>query len=123
MIVFDRRHALIPANSEDTGAGAVVLTGQGTLVALCALFDRVREQAQPLGSESEADERGLSSQEATVVRLLAQGLTDDAIAKRLGVSARTVRRVATELMGRLRARGRFEFSVRAVQNGWLPPRA
>jgi DNA-binding CsgD family transcriptional regulator len=121
MIIFDRATALIPVSSEDTGAGAVVLTGQGTLTALCALFDRVWDEAQPLADSTAKDDTGLSPQETTVIRLLAQGLTDDAIAKRLAVSPRTARRIATDLMERLDARSRFEFGVRAVQRGWLPP--
>ncbi|MFF3005287.1 LuxR C-terminal-related transcriptional regulator [Kitasatospora sp. NPDC057940] len=120
MIIFDRATALIPVSGDDTRAGAVVLTGHGTLVALCALFEHVWGQARELGPSVVRDEGGLSAQEATVVRLLAQGLTDEAIAKRLGVSSRTARRVATDLMERLGARSRFEFGMRAVQNGWLP---
>jgi DNA-binding CsgD family transcriptional regulator len=55
-------------------------------------------------------------------RLRAEGHTDEAIAKRLGVSHRTARRIASELMERLDARSRFEAGVRALQQGWLPPR-
>ncbi|MFB8243350.1 LuxR C-terminal-related transcriptional regulator [Kitasatospora purpeofusca] len=119
MIIFDRARALIPVSIEDSAAGAVVLTGNGTLTALCALFENIWSAAQPLGGAAR-DASGLNPQEAAVVRLLAQGLTDDAIAKRLAVSSRTARRLATELMERLEARSRFEFGVRAVQQGWLP---
>ncbi|MFE3994884.1 response regulator transcription factor [Streptomyces goshikiensis] len=76
--------------------------------------------ARTLGASEERDEGGLSSQERTVIRLLAQGLTDEAIAKRLAVSPRTARRLANGLMERLDAASRFEFGVRAVQRGWLP---
>lgn len=121
LMIFDRTAAVIPVSSEDSGAGAVVLTGQGTLTALCALFENVWSGARPLGvAPEERDEGGLSSQETTVIRLLAQGLTDEAIAKRLAVSPRTARRLANGLMERLNAASRFEFGVRAVQRGWLP---
>ncbi|MEU3505458.1 LuxR C-terminal-related transcriptional regulator [Streptomyces hundungensis] len=120
MIIVDRATAVIPVSSNDTAAAAVVLNGQGTLTALCALFDSVWEQAQPLGAASVRDEHGLSPQESTTITLLAQGHTDEAIAKRLGVSQRTARRIATDLMERLEARSRFEAGVRAVQHGWLP---
>lgn len=121
LMLFDRTTAVIPVSSEDSGAGAVVLTGQGTLTALCALFENVWSGARPLGSApGERDEGGLSPQETTVIRLLAQGLTDEAIAKRLAVSPRTARRLANGLMERLGAASRFEFGVRAVQRGWLP---
>ncbi len=121
LMIFDRTAAVIPVSNEDSGAGAVVLTGQGTLTALCALFENVWSTARPLGSTSEErDEGGLSPQETTAIRLLAQGLTDEAIAKRLAVSPRTARRLANGLMERLGAASRFEFGVRAVQRGWLP---
>ncbi|MGW6576993.1 LuxR C-terminal-related transcriptional regulator [Streptomyces sp. NPDC054945] len=121
LMIFDRSTAVIPVSSDDSAAGAVVLTGQGTLTALCALFDTVWTAARPLGTaETSRDEGGLSAQENTVIRLLAQGMTDEAIAKRLAVSPRTARRLANDLMERLNARSRFEFGVRAVQRGWLP---
>ncbi|MFE9795365.1 LuxR C-terminal-related transcriptional regulator [Streptomyces goshikiensis] len=120
MMIFDGTTAVIPVSSEDSAAGAVVLTGHGTLTALCALFENVWAGARTLGTSEERDEGGLSSQERTVIRLLAQGLTDEAIAKRLAVSPRTARRLANGLMERLGAASRFEFGVRAVQRGWLP---
>ncbi|MEU1543787.1 LuxR C-terminal-related transcriptional regulator [Actinacidiphila glaucinigra] len=122
MIIMDRLTAMIPVSSDDTAAGAVLLTGQGTLTALCALFETTWESAQPLGEIVSTDPNGLNGQQATALRLLAEGHTDEAIAKRLGVSHRTARRIASELMERLDARSRFEAGVRAVQRGWLPDR-
>lgn len=119
MIVVDRATAVIPVRSDDTAAGAVVLTGQGMLTALCALFESVWAGARPIGSAARLDEHGLSPQERTALALLADGHTDDAIAKRLGVSPRTARRIATDLMERLDARSRFQAGVRAAQVGWL----
>ncbi|GAA3071778.1 helix-turn-helix transcriptional regulator [Streptomyces roseofulvus] len=120
MIITDRSTAVIPVSSDDTAAGAVVLTGQGTLSALCALFETTWASAQPLGQPTVRDAEGLTGPEATTIRLLSEGFTDEAIAKRLGVSQRTARRIATDLMDRLGARSRFEAGVRAVQRGWLP---
>jgi DNA-binding NarL/FixJ family response regulator len=119
MIITDRSTAVIPVDSEDTSAGAVVLTGHGTLTALCALFESVWESAKPFGEKAHRDESGLTDTESTALKLLADGFTDEAIAKRLGVSHRTARRVATGLMERLGARSRFEAGVRAVRQGWL----
>ncbi|NML50200.1 helix-turn-helix transcriptional regulator [Streptomyces sp. R302] len=122
MIITDRSTAVIPVDSDDTAAGAVVLTGQGTLTALCALFETTWAAAQPLGEAGARNPQGLTGPEATTVQLLSEGYTDEAIAKRLGVSQRTARRIATDLMERLGARSRFEAGVRAVQHGWLPSR-
>ncbi|MET9149193.1 helix-turn-helix transcriptional regulator [Streptomyces sp. NPDC004042] len=120
MIIIDRTTAVLPVSSADTASGAVILTGQGTLTALCALFEGIWHAARPLGEVLVRDGHGLTRQESTTIKLLAQGHTDEAIAKRLGVSQRTARRVATDLMERLNARSRFEAGVRAVQRGWLP---
>ncbi|MEV7511070.1 helix-turn-helix domain-containing protein [Streptomyces sp. NPDC090085] len=121
MLIVDRSTALIPV-SDDSSAGAVVLTGHGMLVALCALFESTWATAQPLAEVAVLGPDGLTAQQTTAVRLLAEGHTDEAIAKRLGVSSRTARRIANELMERLGARSRFEAGVRAVQEGWLPAR-
>ncbi|WP_042457885.1 helix-turn-helix transcriptional regulator [Streptacidiphilus jiangxiensis] len=121
LIIVDRSTAVIPVDSEDSSAGAMVLTGQGTLTALCALFESMWAGSRPIGEPSTRDGQGLTPQEAGALQLLADGHTDELIAKRLGVSPRTARRIAGDLMERLNARSRFQAGVRAVQKGWLPP--
>ena len=54
-----------------------------------------------------------------MLRLLAGGLTDEMIARRLGVSVRTARRAASDLLSRLGARSRFQAGARAVAREWL----
>ena len=120
MIIIDRASAVIPVRSDDTAAGAVILTGQGTVTALCALFDSTWAAGRPLGEAPPRDAHGLTPQEQAALSLLAEGHTDDAVARRLGVSPRTARRVTTELIERLGARSRFQAGVRAAQLGWLP---
>ncbi|MFJ2897796.1 helix-turn-helix domain-containing protein [Streptomyces sp. NPDC087218] len=120
MIIMDRKIAVLPVNTSDAHTGAVVLHGSGTVTALCALFESVWATARPLGTLPVRDCNGRSSQEMEVVHLLAEGLTDESIAKRLGVSPRTARRITSELMERLDGRSRFQAGVHAVQDGWLP---
>ncbi|WP_030241219.1 helix-turn-helix transcriptional regulator [Streptomyces sp. NRRL S-350] len=120
LMIMDRSVAIVPTDGENSAAGALVLTGNGTLTALCALFDSIWDQGVPLGSASrDRDGRGLTSQEAEALRMLGQGLTDEAVAKRLGVSPRTARRIAADLMELLGARSRFQAGTRAVARGWL----
>lgn len=64
-----------------------------------------------------ADRPTFDARETTVIRLLEQGCTDDAVARRLGLSDRTVRRMTASLMSKLGARSRFEAGVRAAQLG------
>lgn len=51
--------------------------------------------------------------------MLAAGLTDEVAGRRLGISARSVRRQMAGLMERLGASSRFEAGLRAAQRGWL----
>ncbi|MFF2076342.1 LuxR C-terminal-related transcriptional regulator [Kitasatospora sp. NPDC058162] len=120
MIIIDRRLAVLPLDTSDAKAGAVVLTGPGVVSALCALFESVWANATPLGDAPPLDQHGLTPQEAETLRMLAAGLTDEAIAKRLGISPRTARRITAGLMERLDARSRFQAGVHAVQDNWLP---
>ncbi|AVZ71065.1 helix-turn-helix transcriptional regulator [Streptomyces lunaelactis] len=122
LMILDRRVAIVPTDEDDSRAGALVLSASGTVTALCALFDTIWEPAMPMGaagSREREDDRGLSPQEAETLRLLGQGFTDDAVAKRLGVSPRTARRIAADLMEKLGARSRFQAGTRAVAKGWL----
>ncbi|MEV0370863.1 LuxR C-terminal-related transcriptional regulator [Streptomyces sp. NPDC050636] len=120
MIITDGECAVIPTKAENTKEGAVVLYGQGTLTALTALFESIWASATVLGSASTSDSHGLTAQEREVLEFLYAGLTDEAVAKRLGVSARTARRIANSLMERLGSRSRFQAGALAVQRHWLP---
>ena len=50
---------------------------------------------------------------------LASGAQDEQIARRLGVSLRTVRRRVAELLEELGATSRFEAGVEAARRAWL----
>lgn len=104
----DRRIAIVPANTDDSGASAVVVSIGGVVTALYALFASVWRTSTPLGLSRSRDEDGLTDQGREALRLLGKGCTDEVIARRLGVSVRTARRVASELLTRLDARSRFQ---------------
>lgn len=65
------------------------------------------------------DGEDLGRQEREVLKLLAQGLTDEAVALRLGVSLRTTRRISAKLMERLGAKSRFHAGLRVGELGLL----
>ncbi|MGW6058576.1 helix-turn-helix transcriptional regulator [Streptomyces sp. NPDC055189] len=120
MIICDRRVAIMAADSDNTSVGAVVLSAPGMIATLCALFDSTWASAEPLTADPPQQQDGLTAQQNEVLRLLAEGRTDDSIARSLGVSTRTARRIANTLMAHLDARSRFQAGVRAVRNGHLP---
>lgn len=119
MTIVDREQAMIPLDPQDSRAGAALLHGAGAVAAMCALFEQTWATATPLGVAAPRDEQGLSSQEVALLRLMAQGDTDEVVARKLAVSVRTVRRICAELMAQLGARSRFQAGVRASERGWL----
>jgi DNA-binding CsgD family transcriptional regulator len=120
MVIFDRQAAVVPSNPEDTAVGALLLRGTGLVSALCALFEHIWEEAPPFGATRRRDEdTGLTSQARAVLSLLAQGHTDEVVARKMGISVRTARRITAELMTQLGARSRFQAGVIAGERGWL----
>lgn len=69
--------------------------------------------------KGDASPSGLAADDSELLELLASGLTDAAIGRRLGVSYRTVQRRVRTLMMRLEAATRFQAGSRAVHRGWL----
>lgn len=124
LIIYDRERALVPVDPDAAGSAcAILMHGAGLIRALCELFERVWEGATPVGPERPRRGQGdLTGQQDAVVRLLAEGLTDEVIARRIGVSVRTARRITADLMARLSARSRFQAGVRAVELGLIDSR-
>jgi DNA-binding CsgD family transcriptional regulator len=120
VIIIDRRTALVATHSDNTSASAVLIQHLGVVTLVCALFESIWESAEPISIPPASDHAGLTRQRAEVLRLMAQGNTDDSIANSLGISARTVRRIASGLLEHLDARSRFQAGVHAVQRGYLP---
>ncbi|MCX4819030.1 LuxR C-terminal-related transcriptional regulator [Streptomyces sp. NBC_01142] len=121
MIIYDRRTAIVPTDPEAAAKGILVLDGTGVITALVSLFQQTWEQAQPIGGTRPQETEGVSAQEQAVLDLLMEGHTDEVIARKLGVSVRTGRRVTAELMARLGARSRFQAGALAMGRGWLGP--
>lgn len=121
MVMFDREVALLPVKPEDTRAGAVQLAGPGVIVALHSLFQQVWDAATPFEGETRRTGTDITREERELLRLLAQGATDEVAARRLGVSLRTVRRMMSSIMERLGARSRFEVGLRAGERNLFSP--
>ncbi|MBW3356959.1 LuxR family transcriptional regulator [Streptomyces microflavus] len=122
LVVYDRTTALVPIDPRNPAAGAVQVSGAGFLAGLVALFERLCETMRPLDSLCGGDAQDRPTpMEKEILRLMGQGLTDDAVRKKLGVGLRTARRMIADLMERLDARSRFEAGANAVDRGWLRP--
>jgi DNA-binding CsgD family transcriptional regulator len=120
LLIVDGRTAVVPIEPDSPGVGALCVHEPGLIDQLTTLFELIWTDAVPLGMPATAESpAGLSPTDRHLLRLLADGLTDDAAAKRLGISARTVRRIMADLMVRLGADSRFEAGVEAARRGWL----
>lgn len=119
LIMLDRELAVVEVMPGDLMAGAMLIEGRGLVASYAALFDYCWMTASEPGDVPRAaDGEELTDQQRAVLRLLATGAKDDAIARALGVSTRTVTRVVGELTALLGADSRFQAGVRAAKLGW-----
>lgn len=117
LVVVDRRVTLLPpADAAAPRAYALVVADVRLREALLPLFETVWDRAAPLGAEEPAP-----GEQQELLTLLAAGLKDEAIARRLGVHVHTARRRITRLLETLDARTRFQAGARATARGWLRP--
>ncbi|PBC95531.1 regulatory protein, luxR family [Streptomyces sp. OV198] len=118
LLVVDGCRALLPLTASAAGGYcAVVVWHSAVTEALQKLFELAWQQATPLGQPVADGE--LTEGERTLTRLLAAGMKDEAVARHLGVSLRTLRRRVSDLQERLGAASRFQLGMRAAQRGWV----
>jgi DNA-binding NarL/FixJ family response regulator len=88
--------------------------------ALREYFEMLWERATPLKAQRPAvpGDRLTPAQQA-VLELMAEGLQDDAIARRAGISTTTVRRHIAAIMNRLAVSSRFAAGAAAQRRGWI----
>lgn len=101
----------------DPAADYVVVRDAMLIAAFSTIFDLAWEAGHDIPAErDEADDE----RDARLLDLLARGLKDEAIARYLGWSLRTVRRRIARLMRDLGATTRFQLGAEAVRLGRLP---
>ncbi|MBP2706795.1 LuxR family transcriptional regulator [Microbispora sp. RL4-1S] len=119
MVIVDREVAMVPVDPAHSALGAVLVRGEGVVVAMSTLFDLMWERGRDFGASRTRDRHGLTDQERELLGLLYKGHTDEAVARKLGISLRTCRRITADLTNRLGARSRFEAGARAAERGWF----
>jgi DNA-binding CsgD family transcriptional regulator len=125
LATFDREFGCVPLTvSQPDIAQFMVVRPCALLDALLYIFDTLWEHATAITFEPDAlDERdrpaGISTHDRRLLTLLSTGMTDQAIARHLGLSYRTTRRRIATLMAALGVESRFQAGVQANRNGWL----
>lgn len=88
LIVIDRQVAIVPAS--DNHHVAIAIHDKSLIAYLVDIFERSWERAQPFNLSGNQVERSIAADvRAMTIRLLVEGHSDPASAKRLGVSTRT----------------------------------
>lgn len=116
-IIIDRRIAILAGKVTEGGREYAVVSTPSVVAGVDALFTATWDAAPPLATFEAAPplpERGRE-----ILRLLARGHTDEAAARKLGLSVRTYRRRVAELMTTLGAESRFQAGTRARELGLL----
>jgi DNA-binding CsgD family transcriptional regulator len=141
LVVFDRAAALLPVRGDRPAAGSVVVHSPALVEALVALFENVWERAEPVSLASRDDRpasaasrggpvlkdspttAGPDPRTREILHLMATGMKDEAIARVLKVSRRTVQKHVSEAGTLLGARTRFQIALLAAERGWLGEQA
>lgn len=122
--VVSARWAALPLIRGDDGTGGVMIVHASSIVlALEALFESIWRTAQPLvldhgGSMAPGIDVGIDPPAELLLNLLATGMPDEAIARYLDTSPRTVRRRIKDLSEQLGVGTRFQLALAATTHGW-----
>ncbi|MFI7021148.1 LuxR C-terminal-related transcriptional regulator [Micromonospora sp. NPDC049900] len=120
LIIFDRRVAFVPVDAPGSAEHAAAVISDDLVVEyLHRTFTHLWANAVPLElAEDQMDEVSLGTRMA-ILRLMAAGLKDEAIANRLGMALRTCRRHISSILKGLNVSSRFQAGVRIAQLGIL----
>ncbi|MFJ2868441.1 response regulator transcription factor [Kitasatospora sp. NPDC087314] len=125
LLVLDSSLALVPALGNDEGTEpAVGVVRSPDLVRLFEqLFEFCWQGARPAESATTSRPGQPTRRQYEVLRLMRLGYKDEAIAREIGVSSRTMRRIVAALYEQLDASSRFSAGMAVQSRGWLsrPP--
>lgn len=119
MIISDDERASLVLHVDERRSDPMGLriTGSPALDLLIKTFDVLWSLAAPISVNPTAE--ALDERDRAILTLMGLGATDDTIARRLGMSRRTVVRRTARLLERLGASTRFQAGVQATRRGWL----
>ncbi len=119
LIVADDERASLVLHADERRPDPMALriSGSPLLDLLVRSFDVLWTMSAPISVQPAADE--LDERDRAILTMMSMGATDDTIARRLGMSRRTVVRRTARLLERLGASTRFQAGVQAIRRGWL----
>lgn len=115
VIIFDDEVAFL-IDDRDSSPNGVLIRHAETVQLLRDVIDMTWIAAEPYSADEIGYREVADDLQRTVIELLAAGLTDEAIARRLGLSVRTCRRHIAAVLSRLDAVSRFQAGALAATN-------
>lgn len=126
LLLVDDRLAAVPLRARTAGSlgpSFVIVHPSALLDALSGLFETLWQLALPLdlaGEQASVSPGGLDDMARRILAFMNAGLPDEAIARQLGLSHRTLQRRIHVLMDQLHARTRYQLGARAALLGEAP---
>jgi DNA-binding CsgD family transcriptional regulator len=115
VVVFDRSLAVMFSFDGPDGLPVARRVRDGAVVrVLLDMFEQLWDNASPFAAEDTGYAETIDDLQDSIARLMAQGLTDEVVARRLGMSVRTCRRHIAALLQSLDAVSRFQAGVLAA---------
>ncbi|MGE5830113.1 MAG: LuxR C-terminal-related transcriptional regulator [Micromonosporaceae bacterium] len=121
LTIFDRQTAFVSHECEDGwGGGATIVHDRNLVAFLCRSYERAWAVAELYDPDEPECKQGTTAIQTSIMRLMAAGMKDEVVARRLGIATRTCRRYISLIMDDLGAVSRFQAGVKAAQAGLLP---
>jgi DNA-binding CsgD family transcriptional regulator len=122
LLLFDQDAGFLLDCGQAPGSPGVLVRHPQTVRLLRGLLEPTWAGAQPYGAGRVGYQAVADDLQRSILDLMARGLTDEVIARRLGISVRTCRRHVASLLGELRAVSRFQAGALAAAAGLVQPR-
>ncbi|MFF9212414.1 MULTISPECIES: LuxR C-terminal-related transcriptional regulator [unclassified Streptomyces] len=122
LIIYDRKVAFIPKEQNERRPPGAAVVSEPTVVGyLCRSFETVWQIGRPFEVDGQPAEYQQLAEEVrmSIIRLMALGLKDEVIARRLGMAARTCRRHISAIMEEMGAVSRFQAGLMMGRQGLL----
>lgn len=117
LLIYDRHTVVIPGVPNTHSTPMALVRGAALVQSYVSVFEDYWLRATPLSATpARAGGTDLNDQERAIIRLMANGYSDDRIARTLGIARRTVQRVMTKLMERLQVSSRFEVGFKLARS-------
>jgi DNA-binding CsgD family transcriptional regulator len=116
-VIVDREIAILLGVDEEGRPTAQRVRDRSLVLCLVGLFDQLWYGGVPFVAGQTGYQPVADDLQVTIARLMAEGLTDEVVARRLGMSVRTCRRHIAALLRNLDSISRFQAGVQAA--GWL----